>query len=99
MESAAPGLVSPDALRAVAEAFPTPVYVYDLGVVAARLAALTGAFGGRLGVSYAVKANPNRALLRALAPRVAAFDVSSLAEVERLAGAGHGRPVTFTGPG
>ncbi len=87
------------ALRAVAGAWPTPAYVYDLGHVLRRIDALRAAFGDRLEISYALKANPNRALIEAMAPRLQGFDVSSLAEAERAIEAGRGRPISFTGPG
>ena len=45
-------------------------------------------FAGRFGVSYAIKANPNSAVLRALQPHLATFDASSFAEVHRALAAG-----------
>ena len=87
------------ALRALVGAWPTPAYVYDLDQVLRRLDALRAAFGARFEISYAVKANPNRALLAAIAPRVNGFDVSSLAEAERVLEAGGDKPISFTGPG
>lgn len=95
----------PIALRALAGAWPTPAYIYDLDLMRRRADRLRAAFGGRFAISYAVKANPNRALLAGLAPAVDAFDVSAFAEVERLVAAeregppGAARPMSFTGPG
>lgn len=88
-----------DALLARAAAGGTPVYVYDLRRVAARAARLRSAFGGRLGLSFAVKANPNPTLLRALDGLVDGLDVSSGGELAQATAAGWdaGR-ISFTGP-
>jgi diaminopimelate decarboxylase len=64
------------ALLAAAERFGTPLYVYDLDAIRARLARLRDAFGSQFGVSFAVKSNPNVALLAGLAPLVDSFDVT-----------------------
>src|ERR1700758_303079 len=75
-------------LLAAAKAFGTPLYVYDLDAIRARLARLREAFGSQFGVSFAVKSNPNVALLKALAGLVDSFDVSAFAEAERTLAAG-----------
>jgi len=84
---------------AAAQQFGTPVYLYDLDILTARLALLSGLFGDRFGLSYAVKANPNMAILQAVKPWLATFDASSIAEVERalVAGMAPAR-ITFSGP-
>lgn len=88
-----------DQLLAAARQLGTPLYVYDLDGVRARFALLREAFGGRFGVSYAVKANPNVALLAGMAGEVDTFDVSSFAEVERALAAGcPAERITFSGP-
>jgi diaminopimelate decarboxylase len=88
------------ALLAAAERFGTPLYVYDLDAVRVRLARLRDAFGSQFGVSFAVKSNPNVALLRGLAPLVDSFDVSAFAEAERAIAAGaEPARLTFCGPG
>ena len=87
-------------LLAAAGRFGTPLYVYDLDLARARLARLRDAFGSLFGVSFAVKANPNVALIAALAPLVDSFDVSSFAEAERALAAGcEADRLTFCGPG
>lgn len=88
-----------DAMLARAAAGGTPVYLYDLRRVAARAARLRAAFGGRVGLSFAVKANPNPALLRALGGMVDGLDVSSGGELAQATAAGWdaGR-ISFTGP-
>ncbi|MBW8755705.1 MAG: hypothetical protein JF595_16470, partial [Sphingomonadales bacterium] len=87
-------------LLAAATTMGTPLYVYDIDAVRARLARLRGSFGSRFGVSFAVKSNPNLALLRSLADFVDSFDVSAFAEAERAIAAGcDARRLTFCGPG
>lgn len=87
-------------LAEVAERFGTPAYVYFLDDIAERSAMIERAFGGRLGVNYAVKANPNRALLRELSSMVAALDVSSGGEVRRGLQSGYpAHKLSFSGPG
>jgi diaminopimelate decarboxylase len=89
-----------DQLLAAAKRFGTPLYVYDLDAIRARLGQLREAFGSEFGVSFAVKANPNPALLTALAPLVDSLDVSSFAEAERALAAGcEPERLTFCGPG
>lgn len=86
-------------IAAAAEAFGTPAYVYDLDGLRARVAWLHRLFDGRLQVSYAVKANPNGAVLAALSGHVTTLDVSSIGEVERALRAGwSAADLTFSGP-
>ena len=82
-----------------ASQFGTPLYVYDFDFVAARLDILAALFEGRFGLSYAIKANPNLAVLRHIRPWLSTFDASSFAEVERavMAGMPPSR-ITFSGP-
>lgn len=77
----------------------TPAYVYDLDAIRARTRELRALFGGRFGISYAVKSNPNAALLAALKPEIDTFDASSFAEVQRALEAGMpAERITFSGP-
>jgi diaminopimelate decarboxylase len=87
-------------LERIAAEAGTPAYVYFTEAIAARITDLRAAFGGRFALSYAVKANPNPALLAWLADRVEALDVSSIGEYRLAAAAGWnpGR-ASFTGPG
>lgn len=92
--------MNPSILHQAAADYGTPLYVYDVDAVRARFAHLKTLFGGRFGVSYAVKSNPNIGLLSAIRDLVATFDVSAYGEVERTLAAGC-RPaeITFSGPG
>lgn len=80
--------------------FGTPCYVYFAEDVRARADGLRAAFGGRFHISYAVKANPNPALLVRLYDWVDGLDVSSGGELSRALAAGwEAARVSFTGPG
>src|SRR3546814_12131513 len=55
----------------------TPLFVYDAGIVAARIARLRAALPEGVAVHYAVKANPHPPLVRWMAGRVEGLDVAS----------------------
>ena len=87
-------------LLAAATAFGTPVYVYDLGALTTRYQALDAAFAPYLSIRYAVKANPNEAVLKCLLGLGALIDASSIGEVRRAVAAGTAPElISFTGPG
>ncbi len=89
-----------DILADVARQFGTPYFIYFLDDVQARLEALRQAFGGRFEVSYAVKSNPNPALLAWMKDHVPALDISSGGELRRALAAGWSSDrISFTGPG
>lgn len=91
--------MTPKRLLAAAQRFGTPLYAYDLDAAVARARLLADLFGGRFGISYAIKANPNAALLRALRPQCTSFDASSFAEVRRGLAAGMpAQRLSFSGP-
>jgi diaminopimelate decarboxylase len=86
-------------LRAAAGECGTPSYVYFLSEIQAALARLKTEFGQHFKVSYAVKANPNRAILERILPDVISLDVSSAGELERALAAGcDAERITFSGP-
>lgn len=88
-----------DALTQLAEQYGTPCFVYFVDDVRARVEALRGAFRGLLSISYAMKCNPNQALLAHMAGLVDTLDVSSRGELARAIAAGwEGRRISFTGP-
>lgn len=60
---------------------PSPFLVLDLDVVRERYRALTAAFPNS-GIYYAVKANPDRAVVGLLAELGSRFDVASLGEID-----------------
>lgn len=93
----APG--TDDWLGQAAEQFGTPSFVYFADRIAQRIDALRDAFEGRFALSYAVKSNPNPALLAWLNGRIDLLDVSSIGEFHLAVSAGW-NPVliSFTGP-
>jgi len=86
-------------LHRVADEFGTPSFVYLVPRIRERAAEIRAAFGNRFQISYAVKSNPNPALLRALRDIVDRLDVSSGGEVATaLACAWPAEALSFTGP-
>jgi diaminopimelate decarboxylase len=86
-------------LSRLADALGTPCYVYDAEGVRGRYRSLTGALAPLAPlVRYAVKANPNLAVVRLLSGLGAGMDVVSLGELERawLGGAAMG-DICFAG--
>ena len=77
-----------------------PVYVYDLAALTGHATAIRAALPDRVELLYAMKANPDPAILRTLAPLVDGFEVASRGELRHLAAVlpGH-RAAAFGGPG
>src|SRR5262245_10388780 len=87
-------------LQAAAERFGTPCFVYFMDDVRDRIELLNDAFDGRFALSYAVKSNPNPAILEWMRPRIATLDISSGGELHRaLAADWTADRISFTGPG
>ena len=70
-----------------AEAYDTPLYLYDLDIVVAQVAALKKVLPGAT-LLYAVKANPSGAVLSTLASLGLGAEVITLGELERAVRAG-----------
>jgi len=84
----------------IAEAGDTPLFVYDMAVVRARIARLRAALPAGIGVHYAVKANPFPPLIAAIRPLVDGMDVASAGELARVIEAGMAAAdISFAGPG
>ncbi len=85
----------------LAARFGTPFYVYDLDVVSRQVAALRSVMPPAVDLAYAVKANPNLAVLRHLAGLGLGADVASGGELRHVIGRAGFEPsrVVFTGPG
>jgi diaminopimelate decarboxylase len=71
-------------LARLAERFGTPLYVYSRAAIDERLRAVRAAFGADAVICYAVKANGNLAVLRAMHEGGAGFDLVSGGELARL---------------
>ena len=76
----------------------TPVFVYDAGIVAARVNRFRAAFAG-VDLHYAIKANPLPALLERVAPMVDGLDVASGGELEKALAVKPAAAISFAGPG
>lgn len=88
-------------LRAIAEAFGSPCYVYSRATLERHWQAFDQAFADRDHlICYAVKANSNLAVLNVLARLGSGFDIVSVGELERVLAAG-GQPdkIVFSGVG
>jgi diaminopimelate decarboxylase len=78
----------------------SPLFVYDGALIAARVAALRAALPERLGLHYAMKANPFAPLLRHMAGLVDGFDIASGGELLMAEAAGvEPARISFAGPG
>lgn len=88
-----------NALASAAEAFGTPLYVYDADAVCERIEMLRDLFSRRFEISYAIKANPALGLMKAIRPTLDRFDASAGSEVLRALEAGMpAELITFSGP-
>lgn len=76
----------------------TPVFVYDIDIVASRIARFRAAFAG-VDLHYAIKANPQAELLAALAVLVDGLDVASAGELARALAVKPASAISFAGPG
>lgn len=84
----------------VAEAGRTPVFVYSRALLDERVAALRAALPARVGVNYAVKANPHPDVIAHMAGQVDGFDIASAGELALCEAAGiDPRRISFAGPG
>lgn len=86
--------------EAVAKQWKTPFYLYDLDLARAHLKALQKHLPPAVDVLYAVKANPNLAVLAGFKGHVAGLDLSSIGELALAEKVGYGAEVmSFAGPG
>jgi diaminopimelate decarboxylase len=91
-------------LTAIADAVGTPVYIYSAGTIERHIAvfreALAGAGEGEPLIAFAVKANPNGAVLAAMARAGLGADVVSAGELLRAVAAGiKPEKIVFSGVG
>lgn len=88
------------ALRALAERFGTPAYIYDLAALRQATAALRADLPAGAEVLYSVKANPHPLVIRELAECGLRTEISSLGELEAVRAAGARLDqALYTGPG
>jgi diaminopimelate decarboxylase len=99
------GLELPDTVRELAERLgrddaALPAYVYDLDGLAAHAAAIRAALPTQVEFCYAVKANPDPAVLRAVTRHAdGGLEVSSEGELRHASAAVPGVRLSFGGPG
>ncbi len=78
----------------------SPLFVYDVGIVRQRIAALRAAMPACLALNYAIKANSLPAFLNSVAPMVDGFDIASAGELDKALAAGmSAETISFAGPG
>jgi diaminopimelate decarboxylase len=78
---------------------PACAYLYDLDHLRTRAAGLAAALPEDCDLYYAIKANSDAPVLRALLGATAGFEVASLGEIERVRAVEADVPVVFGGPG
>ena len=84
----------------VAQAQSTPLFVYSRELLSARLSSLRAALPDRIGVNYAIKANPHADVIRHLDPLVDGFDIASSGELALAQSIGvNPQRISFAGPG
>lgn len=94
------GIAGQPASHWVRQAGGTPLFVYDRGLIAERIARLRAALPSEVHVHYAIKANPMPALVEWMAGRVDGLDVASAGELRvALASGVDPRDISFAGPG
>ncbi|WFB86098.1 MULTISPECIES: diaminopimelate decarboxylase [Streptomyces] len=87
-------------VRALAEEFGTPLYLYDGAALRRRAGALRELLHPRLEVFFSLKANPNISLCALLRSQGARAEVSSMTELHTAVRAGvEPRDIVFLGPG
>ena len=88
-------------LAALAKRLPTPFYVYSAGAVRRRIVALQAAVRGLdATICYAVKANPNLAVIKLMADAGLGADIVSSGELRRALRAGvPAQRIVFSGVG
>lgn len=84
----------------VAEAGRTPLFVYSRAHLDRRVAELRAALPARVGLNFAVKANPHLAVIGHMAPLVDGFDIASSGELGLCLALGiDPARISFAGPG
>ncbi|MFM5908311.1 MAG: pyridoxal-dependent decarboxylase, exosortase A system-associated [Novosphingobium sp.] len=78
----------------------TPLFVYSRHLIERRVASLRAAMPERLGIHFAMKANPFKPVLEAMSGLVDGFDVASAGELTMAFAAGISpQKISFAGPG
>ncbi|HEX7287732.1 MAG TPA: type III PLP-dependent enzyme [Candidatus Angelobacter sp.] len=84
----------------IADKFGTPAFVYDQGILEAKLNALRSTLPRSFQISYSVKANPAQEILKFFTDRECGLEIASSGELEQaLAASCPADRVIFAGPG
>ncbi len=87
-------------LEDIARQYGTPFYLYDLDEIFEKIRNIRNAFGSHIKLYYAIKANSNLELLKAIREKVDGLDISSYGEMEQCLLAGYSpKQLSFAGPG
>lgn len=86
--------------ESLAESYKTPFYLYNMDEAAEHLRQLREHLPANLKVMYCMKANANKAVLRAFREQTPYLDISSAGELEMALASGYSADVmSFAGPG
>jgi len=84
----------------VAKAGRTPLFVYSRDLLDARMARMRSVLPDRIGVNYAIKANPHPDIVTHMEPLVDGFDIASSGELKIALDVGiDPKRISFAGPG
>jgi len=87
-------------LHRIAEEQGTPCYIYDMRFVRDRIQSLKDNLSDDIDLYYAVKANPNKKILKLLSQEVNGVDISSGGELQQSLHSGFkAEKMSFAGPG
>ncbi len=78
---------------------PLCAYIYDMAQLRSHVTSLVATLPTQCRLYYAIKANSEASILRAVAPAVHGFEVASLGEIQRVRAVDGGIPILFGGPG
>ncbi len=93
-------LIGGVSISSIAAEFGTPLFVYDAGVMDKKLQQLRSTLPPGFEISYSVKANPNRAVLKHFLTRDCGFEIASAGEYQLALGVGcPAHRIIFAGPG
>lgn len=78
----------------------TPLYLYDTSVIRDKIALFREYLPSQIKLEYAIKANPNPDIIKAMMPLVDGFDVASIGEFDQAVAVGvNPETISFAGPG
>ena len=86
--------------EAIASNYGTPFYLYDLNDINEKIQNIKNTFRDYIKLYYAIKANSNLEILKAIREKIDGLDISSYGEMEQCMLAGYSpQQLSFAGPG